>query len=1157
MSKRTKIWLLVAGCLLGYSVSVWFAVSLLRLSATDVWRLRVGLWIIGIIAAAVVFWFFRKPTAEEPTQNADREIDSLIAASRSNLAESRVAGKTSLDRLPLVLLAGPPGSTKTTLALHSGLDPELLAGEGVRDTLPQPTPLGNLWYGGGVLLLEAGGKLLRNAPQWTRLLRHLKPRALREALSRRSPPSRLAVVCLGCDELQKPEAALATARLLRERLAELSLRLGIRLPVYVVFTKADQLSFFAEFVRNLTGDEVRDVLGETLPMDQVGNAGSFADRESQRLNAAFQHLFQALASRRLEVLAREYEPELAGRAYEFPREFRKLAGQAVPFLIELCRPSQLRVTPVLRGFYFTGVRAVMAEDPASTLGLRAVGSAHARGAAATGLFSQDDVFGRGGVAQAAEPRAIGREHPEWVFLPRLFSDLILRDDAAMALSRGGAGANVPRRFLLATAAALFLALGLGFLVSFLGNRNLARRVQQTSHALAMLPAAGWVLPSPQSLRLLDSLRSQVDALTRYERSGPPWSLRFGLYLGSELLPPARRAYFEGFGKQLFSTTRVALLDSLRALPDTSGSDQYGTVYRRLKAHLITTAFSDSSSAQFLAPVLLASWQAGRRLDPERTELVRRQFDFYSRELPNGNPYRLKPDSAAVARARGFLARYSGPERVYQSMVAEAAKRGQPIRLDRAFPQSVALLRDPYEVPAGFTRAGWSQMQDALAHADRYLRGESWVLGEEATPTIDREQVLEQLRSRYVLDYIRHWESFVDSASLLPYNGLKDASQKLAVLSGNGSPLIALIGLAASQTLLAQPAVQHAFIPLHVLHPETTKPDSTAKSALAGYFAALDALQVAVERVNAAPVGGNDAAVQKALEGADLAKLEVKKAARAFGPEADRGVGAAVQQLLSEPITGAEGLLRNVGPAQMNSAVAAFCGPVRQLIAKYPFNQRATTPADPQEVAKVFQPGSGSLWTLYNDALQKVLLHQGSQYVPVESGDIRVNPDFVRFFNRAVVISEALYQSADAEPRLTFRLTPILPEAVASATLVFEGQTARFNSDAPETKPFVALKAAGRVAQLSAQFGEGLDLSLGNYAEPWAVFRLFGAADRWTPSPDGYTVQWTLRSGRADAPTVTAEGSAATVAFRLDLGGSAPVLKPGFFDGLGCPGTIAR
>ncbi|HEY9504991.1 MAG TPA: ImcF-related family protein, partial [Gemmatimonadales bacterium] len=969
---------------------------------------------------------------------------------------------------------------------------------------------------------------------------------------------RMAVACVGCDLLVQPDAAAAAGRQLRERLGQLALELGIRLPVYVVFTKADQIPFFAEYVRNFPREQARDVLGATLPVETPASAGSYVDRETERLHDAFQRLFLSLAARRMDILSREHETDVAGRAYEFPREFRKLTAPVTGFLVELCRPSQLQVSPFLRGFYFTGVRAVVADQAApAAVGRSPAAATFPRAVAATGIFHAEESHGGGGGVLAVEPASAPREYPQWLFAERLFREVIFRDDVAAALTQGGLRVNLLRRMALAGLAALFALVAAGFVVAWLGNRSLVRRVAEARRDVAPLVPVKGALPAVESLRGLERLGVEVDSLSTYAQAGAPLRLRWGLYRGDELLAGARRSWFEGFGKLLYGPAHAALLDSLRRLPDSArGADYYGGTYRRLKAHLITTTVPDSSTVEFLAPVLMSHWQAGRRLEPDRTDLVRRQFERYARELPAaGNPYSVRPDTAAVERARGFLRRYSGAERVYQSMLADASRSAPPVRFDRSFPTAATQVLNAYEVPGAFTRPGWTLMQEALKDADRYLGGESWVLGEDAAPPLDRAQVLEELRVRYRDDYVRHWRAFLDSASVPRYGGLRDAVQKLSGLSGNESPLLALFALASRQTAVPAAEVRALFQPLHLMVPDTAK--KLVGEPTTGYVGALGALQVAVERVAAAPVGGSDEAVGKALESADLAKLEVQKVTRGFRSEADRRVSAAVQALMEAPISGAEGLLRNVGPAQMNAAGRAFCGPFRQLMAKFPFNRRSGTAASPEEVAKVFQPGTGTLWTLYQDALQKVLERRGREFVAVESGESRVSPEFVRFYNRAVAVSEALFPTGDVDPRLTFKLTPVLSEAVSGATLALDGQTARFSREAPETKPFVGVKAAGRTAKLTAQLREGPELTLDEVNEPWGVFRLFTEANRWLQTADGYLVEWSLRTGRAAGRTVTAGGSTPSVGFRLDLAGQAAVLRPGFFDGMSCSGVIVR
>src|SRR5690606_356713 len=105
---------------------------------------------------------------------------------------------------------------------------------------------------------EAGGGLLDDAGRWQRLLRRLRPTRFAAALGRGRQAPRAAVVCYSCADLVAPgaaEAVPAAARKLRARLAELSRELGVRLPVYVLFTRADAIPYFEDYVRSLSRAE--------------------------------------------------------------------------------------------------------------------------------------------------------------------------------------------------------------------------------------------------------------------------------------------------------------------------------------------------------------------------------------------------------------------------------------------------------------------------------------------------------------------------------------------------------------------------------------------------------------------------------------------------------------------------------------------------------------------------------------------------------------------------------------------------------------------------------------------------------------------------------------------------------------------------------------
>ena len=215
--------------------------------------------------------------------------------------------------MPLVLLLGLEGSAKTTTVIKSGLDPELLAGEVFRGDAVTPTRSLNAWISQGTVFVEAGGRLTSDEGRWGRLIQHLLPDRLRAALSSGMQAPRLAVVCMSCDDLLRPDAAdklPAAGRGIRSRLSEVAQRLGIRLPVYVIFTKADRIPHFPDYVRNFTREEVRDVLGATIPLGRVA-ASSYSEKAYKEIEAELQRIFLSLAAKRLKFLPRENQTDIA------------------------------------------------------------------------------------------------------------------------------------------------------------------------------------------------------------------------------------------------------------------------------------------------------------------------------------------------------------------------------------------------------------------------------------------------------------------------------------------------------------------------------------------------------------------------------------------------------------------------------------------------------------------------------------------------------------------------------------------------------------------------------------------------------------------------------------------------------------------------------
>lgn len=1112
--------------------------------------------LVAIIVLTIVYFILRRKKkkaaalAAESEQGAapgDDEIGVLVRDAEAKLAAAKLQDAKAAH-LPVYLLLGDPGSAKTSALVHSGLDAELVAGQVYEQGNITPTRSINIWYTRRSLFVEAGGKLFTETPKWKKLVQRLQPKASVVGKGEQAP--RAALVFFDCENFTKPgalEAAAASARGLRTRLGEVCQSFGIRLPVYAVFTKMDRLPFFTEYVRNLSNDEATQVLGVTLPMLASRPEGVYAEEETARIAGNFEGLFRSLADARIEFLPRETDPAKLPSEYEFPREFRKIRQTVVQFLVDLCRPSQLTTGPFLRGFYFSGVRPIIVNETAPVQAATQPQANFGTAAGATGIFS---VGSRQAAPAAQQPVVTGtRKVPQWLFLGHFFSDVLLADRSAMGASGSSIKTSGARRILLAAAAALCLLLTFFFTISFFNNRGLENRVTGASNAIGSGEAVGADFASVESLRKLDVLRQSVETLSTYHREGAPFMYRWFLYIGNDLYPEARKVYFARFKQLLFNQTQANDLATLTGLPPTPGPE-YQPTYDALKAYLITTSNHDKSTRLFLAPEMMTLWQAGRNADQERQQLAQKQFEFYADELKDRNPFTNENDSAAVEKARRYLANFKGTERVYAFMLSEAAKSNQPIDFNKQFPGSAQTVVETHVVPGAFSKGGWAFMKDALAHADRYFGGEKWVLGDYATANIDPAKLEQDLKSRYYSDFIDQWRAYIKSASVVKYASLKDASAKLTQLSGNQSPLLELMAVASNNTDVDEPTVKSVFQPVQTVVPPGNM-DKFVSAPNQNYMLALSALQTSIEAIaDKSPPSDQDAA--PSIANAQQATGTARQIAQTFRPDrgARPGVDAGAQKLLEDPITYVLGLIRQIGPAELNAKGKDLCAQVRPIMAKYPFKSDSQVQASLADFDSIFEPKKGALWVFYDANLQKLLQRQGSQFVPVSSGGMTVNPAFVAMMNRAGAFTQAAYTNGAMDPHFTYSVKPVMSPDQDSVKMNIDGQSVTFTQSSQAPKPFDwPGKTSGTQASVSYK---GTTHEYGFYDGLWSIFLFVQDADKRT----GPLVEMTLKSGKSGKVIIDqATGQPVTLTF--EIAANPPIFDKGYFSGMACVADVVK
>lgn len=1150
--------------LVGYLIMAWIVGSVLHLENPRFYTLFAILAVLGIGAAAAFLWFWKKTHGRAAgdgshsagTLGKDDEIDALVREAENRLAASNLAKGAKLNNLPLVFVIGDAGSTKTSTILHSGLDPELLAGSVYQDTTVVPTRLANIWFARGMIFVEAGGKLLAEPQRWTHLLQRLRPGRLLSAVRGEQAP-RAAIMCLDAEIFVRAGAADAltvASRNLQKRLAELSEEFGISFPVYVLFTKMNRLAFFEDFVRNLTAEEARQVLGATVPLQTENAGGVYAEEEGRKLSAAFDAIFYSLADHRVAFLPRENDMQKVPGAYEFPREFRKLRNSLVQFLVNVCRPSQLHVSPFLRGFYFSGVRPIVVQD-SPVAAPRASASQHSAfeaAGSATGFFQA----GATPVAPAPiTPAGAGsRKVPQWLFLSQLFTDVIQRDKAALGASGSSTKTSTLQRILLVAAAVLFLIAAVGFTVSFFGNRALENEVLEAARGIPPGEAGGMNLPTQDALMKLETLRASLAKLTDYEENGAPFGLRWLLYTGEDLYPAVRRLYYERFSQLLFLQTQGKTLASLRMLSiPPAPTDDYAATYDTLKAYLVTTS-EYKRSTKWLSRVLVNRWSAGRQVD-SILPLATKQFDFYAEDLARGNPFSEKNDNTAVDRARTHLSRFSGIEQIYQFMISDASRRAKKINFNEQFPGSAEVVVNNIDIPGAFTKAGWVVMQENLAKADKFFGGERWVLGDYAAAKPDAAKVEAELRNRYVMDYTTKWREFMSNTKVTRFSGLQDAAKKLNTLSGAQTPLMALFWVATQNTAVGSQKLMEIFDSVQKVVPPPAVTVQYVWPTNQEYMGSLAALQTAISQVADAPANPGAPDPNRGLpirQSADTARNIVKKMGYGFKIDPESHMEMVTIGLLEAPIEYADALTKGMGAGEINAKARQFCGSFAGITGKFPFNPTAAAEVTLQELNAMFRPQSGRLWAFYGETLQSLMQKQGAQYVANPAGGIQLTPAFVAFFNKAARFSEALYPGGVSEPLLRYSLTPQRTDQIKEMSVTIDGQTNKGTG----SKPYTWTGSGTHNVQISAKVAGGSDFEFQDRQGPWALFRFFADADRWSQSGNGYALEWIVRQGREGRP-VMVSGKELMYRFVVDTGGAPPVFQKDFLVGMRCVSQAAR
>jgi type VI secretion system protein ImpL len=1152
-------WVLVLLGLVALALILWFAgplfafadrrplesesarwIAILAIFVAALARLAWGAWRMRRANAALTAQLAAQPaapSADEAASSAEAETlrkrfaeaMSVLRGAQLGAPEHRTLGGTLaalapgryLYQLPWYVFIGPPGSGKTTALLNAGLrfpladklGEQKLAGIG-------GTRNCDWWFTDQAVLIDTAGRYTTqesnravDAAAWNQFLALLKKHRPRRPLN-----GVLVTVSVADLLAQSTAEREVQAEAIRNRILELHAELGLRLPVYVLVTKADLLAGFMEYFGELGKEERAQVWGVTFPLDEQPGARPPLDALAPELAALEKRLDERLVDRL------QQERDLGRRAlvYGFPQQFAALGAPLRDLMERVFADSRFAQAGLLRGVYFTS------------------------GTQEGTPF--DRVLGRMARALGLQHEVLPPQRPSGMsfFLTRLLDEVVFREQGVAGTDR-----KVERRNALLQSGALALsvlvALGLiaAWWSSYEKNRAYVATVAERVAPVAKMVENVNAVQSSDVVALLPLLQS-VKGLAEV----PPGQAAMGWGLDQEgkLGQAADNAYRRLLQDALLPRLQLQLETRLRA----AMNDRPDALYDALKTYVML-ARPEQFDATWFRRQVLADWDASlpRTVTAESRKALEAHLDALLAQAPLASP--LPIDYKLIANARAGLARIPAASRIYEGIRRDPAMA--------ALPEFTVIARGGPSAPLVFTRASGAPLtqgvpglytvevyrssfeKSADQAAKRLAAEEAWVLGAEpGRNVLAGEALREEVRRLYLQDYGRQWEAFVADLRVRRAAGLQDSIQLASALSAPDSPLPILLREIVSQVTLVPPADEP---PKTLVDKATSAIAGARKAAEAAGLAELgdrrakveaelvdqrfDRLRQFVRGIGGKPPAGLDQVaplmteLYQHLVAVDTA---MKRKMPPPPPDVVTKVGAEARRM-PDPVGGTIAQLaeqatrsqRDVTIRDLNeqfASIAEECA--RAINGRYPFTKASTTDVLPEDFGRLFGPG-GRFDTFVQQDLVKHVDTGARPWTWRRTGELAgaMTTDGLRQLQRAQSIRDVFFRGGGNKPGLRLDFKPLqMDDSINQFVLDVDGQIVRYahGPQVPTPVQWPGPRGSGQVRVQLMPPASGAASGL-TFEGPWALFRMLDRTQvDATTQPERFNVTFNVDGRKA-------------------------------------------
>ncbi|HUB43871.1 MAG TPA: type VI secretion system membrane subunit TssM [Acetobacteraceae bacterium] len=1092
--------------------------------AFETWGIRLAIVVVILLVWAVANLLLElrqrvRDTALTAGLTADAAEET--AALREKLATAlRLLKKKRKSRgylyeQPWYAIIGPPGAGKTTALLNAGLHFPLademgqgaLAGVG-------GTRLCEWWFADEAVLIDTAGRYTTHDSNaavdrsgWDAFL------DLLHSTRPRQPLNGVLVAISLSDIAQAPAMErMAHARAIRQRTRELETRLGVRLPVYALFTKADLISGFVQFFDDLDRAQRAQVWGTTFALSDGSPAGFSAD---------FRALVERLNLRMYQRLQAEPNPDRRAQIAMFPTQVASLEQPLTEFIEAAFGSAGTDRPPLLRGVYLTS--GTQEGTPIDRL-----------------LGTLSRAFGLDQNRAAPLRAGQGRSY----FLDRLLRDVVFGEAMLVASSPRAARTRAISR-AAGFAVALLVVLAAGTLLWRVRDAG-ARQIEaaqtalngyeQTAHAFPLDPVDD--ADMPRLLPLLNAAGKLAHEMAAAAAQSPPW-WTLGLSQSDKLAASARAVYRHALENALLPRLIWRLEAQLRG-----SMGQPAFLYEATRVYLML-GNAGPLDHDLVHEWMRLDWEAaypGAEFAQIREALLGHLDALLAEPLPT-----VSLDGALVTQARSTFAGVSMAQRAYSRLRPSAAAQRLPEwrPADALGAAGVGLFvrasGKPLNegIPGFFTAEGFHKvLLPSLDSSARDVVSESWVLGQrvQLDPNGPQMQALhEEIVALYETDFARRWDAMLADLDLVQMRSLPRAAQDLYILESPESPMRALLLSIAHQLRLS--------VGRPVQDASVANADTSADQ--------LRAVLGTTQSTEAAPslpgheidnryrtllkfVGGDGpgAPIDEALKSLiDIQQEMAKMAAAAVGSPPPTGTDPAIEveeeaTRLPQPVLrwfasiAASGTALRGGSsrAQLAAVFNAPGGPAEICPAtvngRYPFVPGVTNDVSIAEFSRLFAPG-GTLDGFQNTLLRPYIDMSASPWRPKPADGVAapITPADLLQFQHAADIRDMFFAAGSTTPSIRFDVTPLrFDRATHQVTLDIAGTTVIATHDPPRSTQIIwPGPSQAEPARLAFDPPTANPSSTLQEYGPWAIFRLFSRGNLQRESAqDHYTL--TFRVG---------------------------------------------